>query len=80
MPVPAHFLKPRPSMRTTIHVFGSRLSACSNCRTYSYLDAQSWQRAHTAFLLLGQESRLHRVRKTPGETEDGAHLELAIAN
>ncbi len=29
--------KPLPSIRTTIHVFGSKISDCSNNLTYSYL-------------------------------------------
>jgi hypothetical protein len=32
-----HLWKPRPSIRTTIHVFGSRRSLCSKVFTYSYL-------------------------------------------
>jgi hypothetical protein len=31
--------KPRPSIRTTIHVFGRRMSGCSKALTYSYLRA-----------------------------------------
>ena len=33
----SYFVKPRPSMRTTIHVLGKRLSGCSNALTYSNL-------------------------------------------
>lgn len=36
-----YLVKPRPSMRTTTNVLGSRLSGCSNERTYSYLAAVS---------------------------------------
>lgn len=32
-----YFEKPRPSIRTTIHVLARRMSGCSNKRTYSYL-------------------------------------------
>lgn len=32
-----HLWNPRPSIRTTIHVWGRRLSGCSNSLTYSYL-------------------------------------------
>ena len=33
-----HLVKPRPSILTTIHVFGRRLSGCSKCLTYSNLE------------------------------------------
>lgn len=33
----AYFVNPRPSILTTIHVFGRSTSGCSNCFTYSHL-------------------------------------------
>ncbi len=39
--VDTYLVKPRPSIRTTIHVFGRRLSGCSNCLTYSNLERRS---------------------------------------
>jgi len=35
--VTIYLWNPRPSIRTTIHVFGSKMSACSKAFTYSYL-------------------------------------------
>lgn len=43
-----YFVKPRPSMRTTIKVLGMRLSDCSKERTYSYLaDCQSYDSSYS---------------------------------
>lgn len=35
----SYLVKPRPSILTTIHVFGMSWSGCSNCFTYSHLRA-----------------------------------------
>lgn len=40
----AYFVKPRPSILTTIHVFGRSVSGCSNCFTYSHLRAGESER------------------------------------
>lgn len=37
--IDTYFVKPLPSMRTTMKVFGSSWSGCSKARTYPYLDA-----------------------------------------
>lgn len=52
----AYFVKPRPSILTTIHVLASKESGCSNERTYSYLAASSVERLQTMQHHLGLQS------------------------
>jgi hypothetical protein len=72
-------VKPLPSMRTTINVLGSRLSGCSNARTYSYLVA----RQHMLVSLRRSSSSAVAPSHATSSPQDACrkaytHFELAI--
>jgi len=58
--------KPRPSIRTTIHVFGKRISSRSKFFTYSYLP------------VLAHEGGLSKLRKTYLELAMASYIRVYV--
>ena len=67
-----YFENPRPSIRTTIHVFDSRISGCSKARTYSYLiHVSSGSPLNSYKLISGHRAQQRWIA--------GTYFELAIS-